>query len=38
MGVSPHGPGWRGSARCQALARKNPRLCLRCHLDTRTCD
>lgn len=40
MGVSPHGPGWRGSGRCRALASKNPRLCLRCHieLDRVSCD
>lgn len=31
--VSPHGAGWRGSARCEALARKNGRLCLRCHIE-----
>ncbi|MEZ4401872.1 MAG: cytochrome c3 family protein [Kofleriaceae bacterium] len=30
--ISPHGPGWRGSARCQALAARNGRLCLRCHI------
>lgn len=40
MGVSPHGPAWRGSSRCRALASKNPRLCLRCHIepDRKTCD
>jgi hypothetical protein len=31
--VSPHGPGWRGSARCEALASRNARMCLRCHTD-----
>jgi hypothetical protein len=30
--VSPHGPRWRGSARCEALAQKNGRMCLRCHI------
>lgn len=40
LGVSPHGPAWRGSARCKALARKNGRMCLRCHIETAsvTCD
>jgi hypothetical protein len=33
MGVSPHGPGWRGSGRCRALAAKNQRMCLRCHIE-----
>jgi len=31
--ISPHGPGWRGSARCEALAARNPRMCTRCHID-----
>lgn len=31
--VSPHGAGWRGSRRCEALAEKNPRMCLRCHVE-----
>lgn len=30
--VSPHGPSWRGSARCEALAARNPRMCTRCHI------
>jgi hypothetical protein len=30
--ISPHGPGWRGSARCRALAAGNGRMCLRCHI------
>ncbi|HUQ04575.1 MAG TPA: cytochrome c3 family protein [Kofleriaceae bacterium] len=40
LGVSPHGPGWRGSGRCRALASKNQRMCLRCHieLDRVSCD
>ncbi len=33
LGVSPHGPGWRGSGRCRALASKNQRMCLRGHTD-----
>lgn len=38
--ISPHGPGWRGSARCEALARRNARVCLRCHIaeDEQGCD
>jgi len=36
--VSPHPSGWRSSRRCQALERKNPRVCLRCHVEGRTCD
>jgi hypothetical protein len=31
--ISPHGAGWANSARCEALARKNSRMCLRCHID-----
>ncbi|MBK9032750.1 MAG: hypothetical protein IPL61_16025 [Myxococcales bacterium] len=30
--ISPHGPAWRGSARCRALAARNGRMCLRCHI------
>jgi hypothetical protein len=38
--VSPHGPGWRGSAKCEALSSKNPRMCERCHVseDEQGCD
>jgi cytochrome c7-like protein len=31
MWVNPHPPDWRGSGRCQALADRNQRVCLRCH-------
>jgi nitrate reductase cytochrome c-type subunit len=31
MWVNPHPPDWRGSPRCQALADRNPRVCIRCH-------
>jgi hypothetical protein len=31
MWVNPHPPDWRGSSRCQALADRNVRVCLRCH-------
>ena len=38
--VSPHPRGWATSRRCEALAARNPRLCLRCHVDFRevSCD
>jgi hypothetical protein len=38
--ISPHPPGWRGSARCKALDRGNRRMCLRCHIteDELGCD
>jgi hypothetical protein len=31
MNINPHPAGWRGSTRCQALADRNARVCLRCH-------
>lgn len=31
LGVNPHGPGFRDSPRCQALAVRNRRACLKCH-------
>ena len=38
--VSPHPRNWSNSRRCRALAERNPRLCLRCHVDFRevSCD
>jgi hypothetical protein len=30
--ISPHPPGWRGSARCEALLHRAERMCLRCHI------
>lgn len=35
MQKSPHGSGWKTSVRCQSLAEKNPRVCLRCHDEAR---
>jgi hypothetical protein len=34
MWVNPHPPDWRGSTRCQSLADRNVRVCLRCHAPT----
>jgi hypothetical protein len=31
LGVSPHGPGFADSMRCERLAEANRRVCLRCH-------
>ncbi|MEZ4367052.1 MAG: cytochrome c3 family protein [Kofleriaceae bacterium] len=38
--ISPHPRGWRGSAQCEAMDRKNRRVCLRCHItaDELGCD
>ena len=40
MQVSPHPVGWAGSRRCEALAARNERMCLRCHItpEERGCD
>ena len=31
LGMNPHGSGFRFSARCKTLRRKNPRACEKCH-------
>jgi hypothetical protein len=36
--VNPHGAGWKGSSKCRTIEDKNPRVCLKCHLEGRTCD
>jgi hypothetical protein len=36
--VNPHPRTWRGSARCESLAARNGRLCLRCHVDMAEAD
>ncbi len=32
--VNPHPRTWRGSRKCQALVKRNPRVCLRCHIQS----
>jgi hypothetical protein len=34
--VNPHPPDWAGSNRCQSLADRNVRMCLRCHAPSDT--
>ncbi len=36
--VSPHPRNWRGSRRCESIAARNGRLCLRCHVDMAEAD
>jgi len=36
--VNPHPRNWRGSSRCESLASRNGRLCLRCHIDMAEAD
>ena len=31
--ANPHPRNWRGSRRCEALVKRNKRMCLRCHVD-----
>jgi len=40
MRISPHPPGWAGSARCDAMVKRARRMCLRCHIgeDEARCD
>jgi hypothetical protein len=37
LGITPHPPGWRNSARCEALRNSNARVCTKCHSPDRTC-
>jgi hypothetical protein len=33
MRINPHPRDWRGSRRCEALLKRNKRMCLRCHVE-----